>query len=309
MDRLHVSVLLEEVRHFMQPVKNGVYVDGTLGHGGHANILLSDVRPDGVVLGIERDRRNLKVAQKQAHKAGDRARYVLGDYRNLTTILHENNIDTVDGVLLDLGFSSAHVDEPERGFSFQSEGPLDMRYDTQGELTAAKVVNSWPESKLADSIFLYGEEKRSRHIAKGIVTRRRKEKFKTTTDLANCIADTLGRRGKTHPATRTFQALRIIVNDELAALEEVLPQIVEVLKPGGRVVIISFHSLEDRIVKQFFKASKELDVLTKKPVTASEDEIKKNPRARSAKLRAATKTKAHYVESSTTTTTPRRGNG
>ncbi len=273
----------------MQPVSDGVYVDGTLGHGGHAKILLEESLPDGVVLGIERDKRNLEVAQKQMRKAGARARFVLGDYRNLTTILHENNIDSVDGVLLDLGFSSAHVDEPERGFSFQSEGPLDMRYDTDGELTAAKVVNSWPESKLADAIFLYGEERRSRQIAKAITTRRRKKKFETTTDLADLIAETLGRRGKTHPATKTFQALRIIVNDELGALEEVLPKIVAALKPGGRVLIISFHSLEDRIVKRYFKGSEQLEVLTKKPVTATDDENKQNPRARSAKLRVAQK--------------------
>ncbi len=290
MDRLHAPVLMEEVRHWLQPASGGVYVDGTLGNGGHARMILEMSKPDGVLVAIERDKRNLTIAREQLKSFQDRVRFVQGDYRDLTEILERESIDQVDGVLLDIGFSSLHVDDPSRGFSFQQKGPLDMRYDSDQGVTAAQIVNSWPESELADLFFFQGEEKRARTIAKAIVQTRRKYRFQTTTDLADLISETVGRKGRIHPATRVFQALRIAVNDELGALESVLPQIEKVLKPGGRMLIISFHSLEDRIVKRFIKSSTELTTLTKKPVVPSLDEQNENRRARSAKLRIAKKT-------------------
>ncbi len=287
MDRLHAPVLLEEVRHWLQPISKGVYVDGTLGNGGHARMILEMSGPDGVLVGIERDGRNLTIAREQLKSFQDRVRFVQGDYRDLSRILEGEGIEKVDGILLDIGFSSLHVDDPSRGFSFQQKGPLDMRYDSDQGITAAQIVNSWPESELADLFFYQGEERSARTIAKAIVQTRRKYRFQTTTDLADLISEKLGRRGRIHPATRVFQALRIAVNDELGALEAVLPQIEQVLKPGGRMLIISFHSLEDRIVKRFIKSSELLTSLTKKPVVPSDEEQSQNKRARSAKLRIA----------------------
>ena len=256
-------------------------------------MLLNESAPDGRVVGIEKDDRNRRVTASRLKGFEERALLVKGDYRNIDQILDEHNIVDVSGILLDLGFSSAHVDDPTRGFSFQSDGPLDMRYDSDQELTAAKVVNSWPEGKLAETFLLYGEEKHAKRIAQAIVARRREVPFKTTKDLAETIHATLGRRGKIHPATRVFQALRIVVNDELGGLEEALPKMVDRLQEGGRLCVISFHSLEDRIVKHFFKGRDDLKILTKKPVGPGEIETKNNPRARSAKLRVAEKQKQH----------------
>ena len=289
MEQSHIPVLKEEVQHWMQAQSGKTYVDGTLGLGGHASMLLEDSAPNGVLLGIERDPRNLKTAQARLEVFGDRARLVRGNYADLKQILHENNIHRVDGVLLDVGFSSVHVDDPTRGFSFLKEGPLDMRYDLDQALTAELVVNSWSEADLADAFILYGEEKRAQPMANVIVRRRSVRPFHTTTDLAETIAAAFGKHGKVHPATRVFQALRIVVNDELGALRRVLPDIEEVLVPGGRLLVISFHSLEDRIVKRFIKASKTLRQTAKKPIAPSLEEIAGNPRARSAKLRVAEK--------------------
>jgi len=290
MDRVsHIPVLLEEVRHWMRPMAGGVYVDGTLGHGGHTEMLLKDSAPDGKVVGIELDARNMEIAKERLQSFGDRVLYVRGSYADLAQHLKQNNIGKVDGILLDVGFSSAHVDDPTRGFSFMKEGPLDMRYDSDQGLTAEEVVNSWSEAKLAEIFLIYGEERRAQYIAKVIVGRRRKKRFRTTTDLSETIADALGRHGKLHPATRVFQALRIVVNNELGSLESVLPQAVDALEDGGRLCVISFHSLEDRIVKRFFRGAQNLEVLTKKPVIPTDEEQSKNPRARSAKMRVVVK--------------------
>ena len=286
MDHLHAPVLLEEVQHWMQLEPGGVYVDGTLGHGGHARMLLEGSEPDGVVIGIERDQRNLETARERLADFGARAKFVHGDYRDLLKILNGRR---VDGILLDLGFSSAHVDDPSRGFSFQADGPLDMRYDTLGGITAADIVNGWPEAELANLFLMYGEEMAASSIARAIVERRRRGRFTTTTDLANVIQDVVPRHGRLHPATRVFQALRIAVNDELGALRAALPQTEQALKPDGRLLIITFHSLEDRIVKRFFQSSAILRAETKKPVVATLSERSQNPRARSAKLRVARK--------------------
>lgn len=286
MDHLHAPVLLEEVQHWMRLKPGGVYVDGTLGHGGHARMMLEGSEPNGVVIGIERDLRNLETAREQLQPFGSRAKFVHGNYRDLLNML---NGQMVDGILLDLGFSSAHVDDPERGFSFQADGPLDMRYDTSDGVTAADIVNGWPVAELANLFLMYGEEVHADRIARALVEHRRHGRFATTTDLAQCIERVVPRHGRLHPATRVFQALRIAVNDELGALQDVLPQTETALKPGGRLLIITFHSLEDRIVKRFMKSSQTLTSLTKKPVVATLSERTNNPRARSAKLRVAEK--------------------
>jgi len=272
----------------MQPHAGGVYVDGTLGHGGHTILLLEASAPDGRVIGVDRDARNIAMAQDRIG-ATDRLTFVQDDYRHLKKILHAQGIGEVDGILLDVGFSSAHVDDAARGFSFQKDGPLDMRYDVDQGQTAAEVVNSWSEEQLTQAFLVYGEEDRAREVAKAIVARRRERPFSTTVDLAETIAVTLGRHGKIHPATRVFQALRIVVNDELGAIETVLPQAVDALNVGGRLCVISFHSLEDRLVKRFLKGRPDLRILTKKPLKPSPSEIASNPRARSAKLRVAQK--------------------
>lgn len=297
MESFHIPVLLEEVQHGLSPRPGGIYVDGTLGHGGHTTMLLEATAPDGRVIGIERDARNLAIAKERVGNT-DRITYVQNDYRNLSDILRELGVDGVDGILLDVGFSSAHVDDAARGFSFQKEGPLDMRYDTDQELTAADVVNSWSEEQLTHAFLVYGEEERARQVARAIVARRKEQPFRSTVDLAETVAATLGRRGKTHPATRVFQALRIVVNDELGAIEMVLPQAVDALKPGGRLAVISFHSLEDRMVKRFFKARNDVEILTKKPMVPAPSESMQNPRARSAKLRVVQKQNTQHNASS-----------
>ncbi|NQV11794.1 16S rRNA (cytosine(1402)-N(4))-methyltransferase RsmH [Candidatus Uhrbacteria bacterium] len=289
----HIPVLLEEVREFMHAEAGGVYVDGTLGHGGHTEMLLKDSAPDGVVVGIELDSRNMEIAKERLQSFGDRVKFVLGSYSDLKAHLDDLDIKEVDGILLDVGFSSSHVDDPIRGFSFMKEGPLDMRYDSDQELSAAVVVNSWPEAKLAEAFLLYGEERQAHKIANVIVKRRREKRFRTTTDLSETIASALGRRGKIHPATRVFQALRIVVNDELGSLKAVLPDAVQVLKEGGHICVIAFHSLEDRIVKKYMRGSTDIEVLTKRPIVPTEEEQKNNPRARSAKLRVAKKQKSN----------------
>ncbi|MBI2476938.1 16S rRNA (cytosine(1402)-N(4))-methyltransferase RsmH [Candidatus Uhrbacteria bacterium] len=289
MDRLHAPVLLEEVRHSMQPVSGGVYVDATLGVGGHARMVLEASGPDGIVVGIERDKRNLETAQERLAEFGKRVRFVHGNYRDLGQHLERLGLLTVQGILLDLGFSSVHVDDAARGFSFQREGPLDMRYDVRDGVTAADIVNTWDEHALIQLFAREGEERYARKIARAIVEARRAGRIETTTKLADMISRAVPRKGHLHPATRVFQALRIAVNDELGALEAVLPQAQKALAFGGRLLVISFHSLEDRIVKRFLRSSDHLRVLTKKPIVASADEQKQNPRSRSAKLRVAEK--------------------
>ena len=288
----HIPVLLDEVLEYLQVETNEQFIDGTVGQGGHAAAIMQTARPGARLLGIDRDPRNLEVAKERLKAFGDRVVLVQDTYANLTELAHEHSFHKVDGILLDLGFSSAHIEEAERGFSFQREGPLDMRYDPQSPLTAREIVNSRNEDELARIFRRYGEEKKARPIAQAIIERRQDKPFETTTELAECVSDAVGRRGKIHPATKVFQALRIAVNDELGELERVLPDAVDVLEPGGRLAVISFHSGEDRIVKRFMKqreSSGALNILTKNIVQASREEVEKNPRARSAKLRVAEK--------------------
>jgi len=289
-DIVHVPVLLEEVLEALKVKAGGRYLDGTVGQGGHAQVILERTSPDGRLLAIDRDVRNLSVAKERLAHFGQRAVFAHDSYAQAKEIAQREGFRPLDGILLDLGFSSAHIEEAQRGFSFQEEGPLDMRYDTSQPLTAEAIVNGASEEELVRVLRVLGEDPHARRIAKEIVAQRRKQRIVTTSQLADLILGLAGgRRGKIHPATRTFQALRIAVNDELGELERALPDMVELLKPGGRLAIISFHSLEDRVVKAFLNAQKgkTLTILTKHVITSSEEELKRNPRARSAKLRVA----------------------
>ncbi|HEX5688694.1 MAG TPA: 16S rRNA (cytosine(1402)-N(4))-methyltransferase RsmH [Roseiflexaceae bacterium] len=293
----HVSVLLAEVIAGLEPRAGGHFLDGTVGGGGHAAAILDVSGPDGRLLGIDADPAALAAAERRLARFGARAQLVHGNFGEMQRLARSAGIERFDGILLDLGVSSHQLDTPERGFSFLADAPLDMRLDSTAEETAADLVNELPESELADLIYQYGEERGSRRIARAIVEARRKSRVETTLALAAIVERALGgRHGKIHPATRTFQALRIATNRELERLEAALPQAVELLAPGGRLAIIAFHSLEDRIVKQFFRAESgyggadgptRLRIITKKPIEATQDEIRTNPRARSAKLRVA----------------------
>lgn len=281
----HKPVLAAEVLEGLALQPGAVILDGTVGLGGHAGLILEKTAPQGMVIGFDRDERNLALAREHLAPFGDRVRLVNDSFASMEAY----GVPPLDGVLMDLGFSSVHVDDPERGFSFMHDGPLDMRYDTRQELTAAMVVNSWSKDDLAWMLRKYGEEPWAMKIAVAIMTARRVKKFTRTSELAELIEAHVRRVGKAHPATRTFQALRIVVNDELGEVERGLRSAVALLKPGGRLVVITFHSLEDRLVKLFMKGEKGLSIVTKRPMTATREEIVANPRSRSAKLRIATK--------------------
>jgi 16S rRNA (cytosine1402-N4)-methyltransferase len=305
MDAPHRSVLYKEIIHALQPVNGGHYVDGTLGAGGHARGIMEASAPDGQLLGLDVDPQALAIARKILAPYEHRIHLAQASYASLSDQLARLGWDAVDGILLDLGASSMQFDTPERGFSFLQDAPLDMRFGPHIEQTAADLVNRLSERELADLIYEYGEERDSRKIARAIVKAR---PVHTTRELVSAIESASPRRGdRLHPATRTFQALRIAVNEELSSMETVLPQAVAALKPGGRMAVISFHSLEDRIVKDFFREQSRdlvnppyeqiyeverraiLKEVNRKPITPSDEEIKDNPRARSAKLRIAEK--------------------
>ena len=282
----HTPVLLNEVIQYLDPKPGGRFIDATLGAGGHTRAILERTEPDGRVLAIDQDESALSSAKETLESFGSRVVLIHSNFRAVKTISEEQRFGECDGVLADIGISSMMVDDPSRGFSFMREGPLDMRMDRSQALTAADVVNTYSEKEIADIIYTYGEERRSRPIARSIVHNR---PLKQTTDLVRAIERVSGgpRHGQIHPATRTFQALRIYVNDELQSLEDFIDSSMAVVRSGGRVVVITFHSLEDRIVKQKFRASTVPGrVLTKKVVTAGDEEVRRNPRARSAKLRA-----------------------
>jgi 16S rRNA (cytosine1402-N4)-methyltransferase len=292
----HVPVLLTEVVTGLAPRSGGRYLDGTVGGGGHAAAVLEASAPDGRLLGIDTDPAALAAAGARLSAFGERVRLAHGNFRELGRLAREHGFGSVDGVLLDLGVSSHQLDTPQRGFSFAADAPLDMRLDPTAGVTAADLVNETPEGELADLIYRYGEERGSRRVARFIAEARRKRPIENTGELAELVARALGgRHGKIHPATRTFQALRIAVNRELESLELALPQAVELLAPGGRLAVISFHSLEDRIVKLFFRSESgyggeqpaRIQIITKKPIEAGEQEARANPRSRSAKLRIA----------------------
>jgi len=307
---MHQPVLYHEIIHALQPRSAGLYVDGTVGAGGHARGILEASSPDGKLLGLDLDPQALTLAQENLAPFGERVILKRASYVTLAGQLSALGWAAVHGILLDLGLSSMQLDTPERGFSFRVDAPLDMRFDPGAPTCAADLVNNLPEAQLADLIYRYGEERRSRQVARAIVAAR---PIATTGKLAEVVAKAVlppgGRSGRAglHPATRTFQALRIAVNGELEAIEQVLPQAITALAPGGRLAVISFHSLEDRLVKQFFRRESQdclcpprqpvctcghrasLAEITRKPVKPSETEALSNPRARSARLRVAEK--------------------
>jgi 16S rRNA (cytosine1402-N4)-methyltransferase len=303
-----VPVLYEETLAHLAPVAGGVYLDCTVGGGGHAAGILQRSSPDGRLLGIDADESALREADEHLRPYSPRYTLVHASFGSLEREARWLDFAPVDGILFDLGVSSFELDRPERGFSFRVDSPLDMRFDQSKGQTAAELVNSLPEGELADLLFRYGEEPRSRAIARAVVSERGRAAIRTTEQLAKLVERVVRTPGRRiHPATRTFQALRIAVNRELETLEEALPQAVEILKPGGRLVVIAFHSLEDRVVKRFFAEGARgcicppelpvcvcghvptLEILTKKAVQPTEDEVRLNPRSRSAKLRAARK--------------------
>ncbi|MDF1525834.1 MAG: 16S rRNA (cytosine(1402)-N(4))-methyltransferase RsmH [bacterium] len=300
----HVPVLLEEVLEGLALRQGGVYLDGTIGWGGHTSRILQ-MYEDTRVIGLDRDAAALEAVSRKLANFGDRVLLFHSDFRELDKVLDEAGVGLVDGILMDLGVSSMQLEDANRGFSFAQDGPLDMRMDPDSGVAAAEIVNTWAQTDLANLFFKYGEEKRSRAIAAAIVRTREASPIENTLQLADLISSVpgMGKVRNIHPATRTFQALRIEVNDELDAVRQVIPAGVERLTPGGRLAIISFHSLEDRIVKRSFRelespcrCPKEFPecrcgkvsagkVLTRRPVVPSEKEIMVNPRSRSAKLR------------------------
>ena len=302
----HIPVLLEETLQVLTPVPGGVYIDATLGGGGHAAAILKASAPTGRLLGLDADPRAIERVQKRLAPFGPRATLMQANFRRIADIARQNGFSQADGILFDLGVSSYQFDVADQGFSFSREGPLDMRMDPTTGPSAADIVNTLDAEDLADILYRYGEERRSRRIARAIVANR---PITTTTHLAEVALKAIGRKpgARLHPATRTFQALRIYVNDELGALEEALPQAINLLKPGGVLAIITFHSLEDRIVKHTFRQESrdcicpprspictcghhaQVKEIVRKGLTPSPDEIARNPRSRSARLRAVRK--------------------
>lgn len=284
----HTSVLLDEVLEQLAPVAGGVYADVTLGGGGHARAILERSAPDGRLIGTDRDPSALEAAGMALADFGERATLRKARISDLRDVLTSLGIEHVDGIIADLGVSSAQLDQQERGFSLAREGPIDMRMDpTEGD-SALDLIARCDAEELADVIYKYGEEHRSRKIARSLRRAYEEGELETTADLRRAVhRATGGRRGRIDPATKTFQGLRIAVNEELAELGALLDQLPSVLRVGGVVAVISFHSLEDRIVKHTFRDSEHLSPLTKRPIIASEEERENNRRSRSAKLRAA----------------------
>lgn len=287
----HVPVLQKEVIEYLQPARCGVFLDGTIGLGGHAYACLKLMRSDSVCIGLDKDRESLGFAEEVLKEFKERLYLFHGDYKTFERHCAALNIKKVDGVLLDLGISSYQLEQSFRGFSFHKNAPLDMRMDRTALLSASDLVNNLSEPELAQILKHFGEERWHARIARRIVAERKKNPILSTQQLAEIITAAIPfRGGRIHPATRSFQALRIAVNRELESLEEFMGKIVEYLSPQARIGIISFHSLEDRIVKHALKryaAEKRVKILTKKPVVPSEEEVAANKRARSAKLRVA----------------------
>lgn len=289
---LHKSVLLEECLDFLAPESGKLYVDGTLGLGGHTVAILEKSQPDGRVLAFEWDEAALEKASKRLQPYKERFTIIRRNFAEIILGFDEQQISEIDGLLIDIGVSSLQLDKGERGFSFQRDETLDMRMDNRGEITAEKLLATCSEEELADIFYYYGEEKQARPIAAAIVKARITEPIVTTKQLVRIVARAVPKRfhpKKIHVATKVFQAIRIAVNTELENLARILDDAVAYLKPGARFCVISFHSLEDRLVKRKFKNNKMLEVLTRRPVVASNQELAENPRSRSARLRVAQK--------------------
>lgn len=306
MDYVHEPVLLAEIIAWLCCTPGGIYIDCTLGGGGHAAAILEQIKPGGRLLGIDRDPDALEAARRRLAPYSGMVSFIQGNFRDLTQLVASLGVEEADGILFDLGVSSPQLERPERGFSYHQDGPLDMRMDPNQATTAADLVNDLPQQELARIIWEYGEERWAARIAQFIVAAREKAKLKTTGELVAVIKGAVpagARKKGPHPARRTFQALRIAVNEELDSLAPALEAAVNILKPGGRLCVISFHSLEDRIVKRTFRRLARgctcppefpacvcgrqplVKVLTRRPVTPTGKEVQENPRARSAKLR------------------------
>ena len=287
-DRFHIPVLLDEVMCLLNPKDGGVYVDCTLGAGGHAERILELSSPGGRLIGIDLDSEAISIAKERLEGFGDRVSFVHANFADLDDILRSFGVDGVDGILMDLGVSWIQLSDPKRGFSFRLDAPLDMRMDRRIPLTVCEVVNTKSEEELREIFRKYGQERWAGRIARRIVRFRERSPVLTTRQLAQIDESAVPGRGRLHPATRIFLALRIYVNGELDNLERGLDSAIRWLKPGGRICVISFHSLEDRIVKWKFRGMKtHLRIITRKPITPGDEEVKENPRSRSAKLRAA----------------------
>ncbi len=291
---MHVPVLQKEVIHYLSPQPNEHYIDATINQGGHALKILEKSKPEGKVIGIDWDNEMLnKVREKQEKKNLERRLILVNEnFSNLEKIAKNIPVNNFSGIIFDLGLSTNHLTESGRGFTFQKDEPLIMRFDGKKEkLTARKIVNNWPRKKIEEILKEYGEEEFAHKISGKIIKQRKKKKIKTTKDLVEIIkksTPTWYQERRIHPATKTFQALRIAVNEELENLKKTLPQALRVIEKEGRIVVVSFHSLEDKIVKNFFKKEAEnLKILTKEAVRPSEAEKKENPSSRSARLRAA----------------------
>jgi len=303
----HIPVLKEKIVEYLITDKSGIYLDATLGTGGHAERILEELNEKGKLLGIDKDEDSLKISQKRLRRFGKKVRFFHQSYSQIPELLNNLNLKKIDGVILDLGLSSYQLDNPERGFSYSLDGPLDMRFDQKEDKKALKVVNEYRVEELTKIFKEYGEERFSKRIAQAIIQNRKVKKIETTKELKDIVKNILKTRDDIKTLSRIFQALRIEVNDELFELKKGLDGGIEVLSSGGRICVISYHSLEDRMVKEkFFELSKgclcppdfpvcicggkrTLQVLTRKPVIADEEEIRENPKARSAKLRAAEK--------------------
>lgn len=287
---MHVPVLVQEMLQALRPISGGVYLDGTLGAGGYSEAILAASSPDGKVVGLDLDPQAVERARARLARFGSRFVAVHGGFQDATLLLREIDVAGVDGAVLDLGLSSDQLDDPVRGFSFRFDGPLDMRFDTEADEDALHYLDRISVKKLEETLATYGEERYCKKLARGLLQARDRGHLKTTADLAKVVTTLVGgRRGRIHPATRTFQALRIAVNRELENLSAALEQIPLLLKPGGRFCVVSYHSLEDRLVKISFRdRAKDRDhwsLTTPRPMRPSDAETKLNPRARSARMR------------------------
>ena len=288
---VHKPVMTNEVMDFLKPSPGKFFLDCTVGGGGHAKSILTASRPDGFLFGLDRDLNAIEAAQENLSEFKGRFELHHVRYSNMTEVLNVDTLQKIDGVLIDCGVSSHQLDSPDRGFSFQNDAPLDMRMNQLGGPSAADFLQSISEKDLADVIYQFGEERNSRKIAKNIIQYRKDQKLHTTFDLVDAIKKSFPFRHywKTNPATKTFQAIRMAVNEELYEIEKTISFLLQTLEPGSRLVVITFHSLEDRLVKNLFRQAsneKKVQLLTKKPLSPSKEELDQNPRSRSAKVRA-----------------------
>ena len=296
----HIPVLKQEAVDALRLQAHAVYVDCTVGGGGHAEAILEATAPDGSLIGIDRDGEAIQRAGERLKRYGTRVRLFHENFKNLGTLLRAQGVRSVDGILMDLGMSTLQLADSERGFSFQKDGPLDMRMDRRSPVTAAALVNSLPERQLAQILFEYGEERWANRIARAVTEARKKKPIRSIGKFASLVRRAIPRAAQSrrlNPATKTFQALRIAVNQELDPLAGALSDAVALLNPGGRLCVIAFHSLEDRIVKRTFKAltraeAARVRLVTKRPIVPGREEIRMNPRSRSAKLRVVERVQA-----------------